>query len=731
MIIDSSVQLKTSNLNLNIINNIQQQPYITSNVFSNVLLNYITSNTLSNNLSLKQNILSASTTLYGNGNAITNISYTNLTNIPSTFNPDLTNIYSKTQTDTLLSAKESILTFNTPLTRATNTISIDLSSYYNKTNIDNINISQNIINSNYFINSNSLNNILNNQGFDTISLRNTALSSYTTTSGLTTLLSAKENILTFNTPLTRNTNTIGIDLSLYDTISARNTALGSYLTTATASSTYATITNLSLKENALTFSSPLTRTTNTIGIDLSLYDTISARNTALGSYLTTATASSTYATITNLNLKESILTFNAPLTRATNTISLDLSAYDTIALRNTAIASQNTINSNYFINSNSLNNILNNQGFLPLSGGTVSGALTVNGAINASGNSLIFGNTSGDFKIQLYSGWGFGIGSGELKYTAGGNHKFYNGTTNVFSIDSVGNCDMAGGLAITGSDAFFGTTNVDAANITNTFINLKYGGTTNDWCYIRQIGGFNAYELSFDFLDDADARFCIRAITSTNNPDTVTEVFSVNNGDTVCNGTFANHASSYATLGSLRIGGFDTTNTIYNATRNLGITVDTGYSITFNILSGNGVIMQIVNAGIYMYQLLTATSIRTQQLAIKPQTVAFSSSCYGSLFAGWGILLNNFWSGNYDNSGVASVTFCCCFVQNTNIKYYGRLLINAGGGVNTIIEDYKNPTSGVTMISVSNVPGSSGEDVLVVSQGSMTTSYTLSFKIYG
>ena len=63
---------------------------------------------------------------------------------------------------------------------------------------------------------------------------------------------------------------------------------------------YATITNLNAKENALTFSAPLTRTTNTISLDLSSYDTIALRNTALSSYLTSATASTTYATTTSL-----------------------------------------------------------------------------------------------------------------------------------------------------------------------------------------------------------------------------------------------------------------------------------------------------------------------------------------------------------------------------------------------------------------------------------------------
>ena len=56
-------------------------------------------------------------------------------------------------------------------------------------------------------------------------------------------------------------------------------------TYATASTTYATMTNLNAKEITITFSAPSTRTTNTVGFNLS-------------SYLTYATASTTYATMT-------------------------------------------------------------------------------------------------------------------------------------------------------------------------------------------------------------------------------------------------------------------------------------------------------------------------------------------------------------------------------------------------------------------------------------------------
>ncbi len=74
---------------------------------------------------------------------------------------------------------------------------------------------------------------------------------------------------------------------------------------------------------------------------------------------------------------------------------------------------------------------------------------------------------------------------------------------------------------------------IDAGNLTNTYLNLKDAGANSDWCYIRQIGASNAYKLAFDFHDDVDARFCIRSIQSTNNPDTITEVFTVDNENNI------------------------------------------------------------------------------------------------------------------------------------------------------------------------------------------------------
>ena len=111
---------------------------------------------------------------------------------------------------------------------------------------------------------------------------------------LSTSLNAKEAILTFNSPLTRTINAIGIDLSSYYTQTQTNTAITNTSNYATnisniltardatnlsSSSNYALNisnilkANIDTKEAILSFTAPLTRTTNTIGINLGSYST--------------------------------------------------------------------------------------------------------------------------------------------------------------------------------------------------------------------------------------------------------------------------------------------------------------------------------------------------------------------------------------------------------------------------------------------------------------------------
>ena len=131
VITDASTPLTLNSLsNLDIINKINSntQLFINSNMLSNALLpyttsNYVisTSNILQTNINTKQDILTASTSLLGNGAAITNLAYANITgkpsyfpadwnttvsNKPSTFPADMTTIYTKTEVNSAITTSQ-------------------------------------------------------------------------------------------------------------------------------------------------------------------------------------------------------------------------------------------------------------------------------------------------------------------------------------------------------------------------------------------------------------------------------------------------------------------------------------------------------------------------------------------------------------------------------------------------------------------------------------------------
>ena len=45
-----------------------------------------------------------------------------------------------------------------------------------------------------------------------------------------------------------------------------------------------------------------------------------------------------------------------------------------------------------------------------------------------------------------------------------------------------GNVDCGGGLALTGSNAFFNIGAIDPGNYSNTYLTLKANTANNDWC---------------------------------------------------------------------------------------------------------------------------------------------------------------------------------------------------------------------------------------------------------
>ena len=266
---------------------------------------------------------------------------------------------------------------------------------------------------------------------------------------------------------------------------------------------------------------------------------------------------------TNINTKEAILTFSNPLTRNTNTISINLSSYSTTG--------------------NDTNYLLKTGGTMTGTLNMTTGCLKITGNVSNPGdnssasfwNQASVGATISAFQITFQTN---GItermridSTGNVNIgTSGQLYKLYvNGTTYLNDnttingslsatglITTSGNIDCGGCIAINGSNAFSNyAENVDIGNKSNTYLILKEAGANSDWCYIRQIGGNNAFKLAFDFHDDGtDARFCIRNVKSTDATDTITEVFTVDNGNTtmtgICtaNGGFSGSGASLTSI---------------------------------------------------------------------------------------------------------------------------------------------------------------------------------------
>ena len=246
-------------------------------------------------------------------------------------------------TITNVNTKENILSFTSPLIRTSNNISIDLSlydtialrnsalgSYLPKTGgtltgpltTGNITISGttgrlNVVDDYHYIEFSQSSDITTIQEYGTIKFnigQTKTTKAYINSSGLTATAffgnGAGITSLDYNNILTNKPTNFQAD----------------WLTTITNKPTIytqsETNTLLNAKQATLTFSSPLINTSNNITIDLSAYDTIALRNNALGSYLLSSTASSTYATISNLSAKQNNLTFSNPFLNTSNTITL-------------------------------------------------------------------------------------------------------------------------------------------------------------------------------------------------------------------------------------------------------------------------------------------------------------------------------------------------------------------------------------------------------------------------
>ena len=356
--------------------------------------------------------------------------------------------------------------------------------------------------------------------------------------------------LTFNSPLLNTANTVSIDLSLYDTVSARNTALSSYLTSNQTSNQFLLLSGGALT-GALSTNSQITGFT-TLNGTTGIFGTISTTNNtnqaipAVGNFGGTGDKIVIYnGTPTtypySIGYETNSLWISSP-----NTIKLYNNGVNSLAINSSGnVGIGTTPSSSYsldvkgncriasstgtvlYIGNGSTPCLLNlwdasgsawqisTQGglkfyngdilgslilrFQILSGGNVginttpstsyalsmSGSLSVSsGSINIFGtntNNLVFDNNLNNYKIQLYSGFGFGIASSTLMYISGSAHNFYNSgtslTTPIASIDGSGNISASGNATITGS---LSCSSLSVSNrfYTTSLAFLFVGGTT-------------------------------------------------------------------------------------------------------------------------------------------------------------------------------------------------------------------------------------------------------------
>ena len=172
--------------------------YTTSNYVSNI------SNILDNKINTKQNILTASTTLLGIGSSITNIEYgnvinkptnfptdwnTTVSNKPSTFPADMTNIYNKTEVNTISNN-------NSNYTSTTSNILSNLIITNDNNNSNYTSITSNILNTKIDVNNINISNILYSPNYT--DERQYPPKAYTSSTGETTTSVEITNVLPTN-----------------------------------------------------------------------------------------------------------------------------------------------------------------------------------------------------------------------------------------------------------------------------------------------------------------------------------------------------------------------------------------------------------------------------------------------------------------------------------------------------------------------------------------------------
>jgi len=141
--------------------------------------------------------------------------------------------------------------------------------------------------------------------------------------------------------------------------------------------------------------------------------------------------------------------------------------------------------------------------------------LDVVGDINFTGN--IYQNSN------LFSIWT--QSSSDIYYNSG--NVGIGTSTPAETLDVNGVLNLRGGSVTQDSS-------VDSGYKNNTYIRFGEAGSGSDFAYLRQIGGTDSQHLALDFHEDAgDARFSIRNVVSTSNPDGSYNILKVEGGGNI------------------------------------------------------------------------------------------------------------------------------------------------------------------------------------------------------
>jgi membrane-bound inhibitor of C-type lysozyme len=222
---------------------------------------------------------------------------------------------------------------------------------------------------------------------------------------------------------------------------------------------------------------------------------------------------------------------------------------------------------------------------------TPSDKLTVNGNILAANNIKstvgMFSNGEGDEYILFDPNTdSVSIGANS---TVG---IFLESTSNVGigTSSPIDKLSVNGTIYIEGGTSQFNPSGVvDSGNLTNTYLAFGAAGAGSDWAYLRQIGGSNTYNLSFDLHDDGNSSsggqsFSIRSVGSSSVPDlTPLTRFHIDGEGNVGIGTSTPNEKLTV------VGGISATGTLYsgNIYLNRGDTSREGGQINFNRAKDN------------------------------------------------------------------------------------------------------------------------------------------------